>query len=108
MVRKGRLNSHGMIVFAAIVLNTLSVLAIMVPSASQILSGASQSMFTIIVAGHSLLGLAVELLGGYIILRWRFQPPGPTCSRMKGLMKVLGVLWTLTVLFGVFVYYLLL
>jgi hypothetical protein len=40
----------------------------MLPSASRILAGASQSGFTIIVAIHSLIGFIVEALGAYILL----------------------------------------
>ena len=99
---------HGYVAFAAVTLNALSIIVVMLPSASRILAGASQSGFTIIVAIHSLIGFIVEALGAYILLRWRFQTPGPTCWKMKGLMRVLAALWTLSVLLGALVYYMLL
>lgn len=108
VVKKGRHNSHGIIVFTAVVLNTLSVAAVMLPSAYRIMSGATQSVFTLVVSLHSVLGFVVWALGVYIVLRWRFQPPGPTCWRMKGLMRVLAALWMVSVLLGAVVYYLLL
>jgi len=106
--KKKRLNMHGYIAFAAVALNTLSILVVMLPSASRITAGASQSGFTMIVAAHSLLGFIVEALGVYIVLRWWFQTPGPTCWRMKGLMRVLAALWTVSVVLGAVVYYMLL
>ncbi len=106
--KKKRLNMHGYIVFAAVALNTLSILVVMLPSASRITAGASQSGFTLIVAAHSLLGFIVEALGVYIVLRWWFQTPGPMCWKMKGLMRVLAALWTVSVVLGAVVYYMLL
>ena len=107
-VKRKRLNLHGYIALTAVALNALSIIVVMLPSASRIMAGASPSGFTMIVAAHSLLGFIVEALGAYILLRWRFQPPGPTCWKMKGLMRVLAVLWTLSVVLGAVVYYLLL
>ncbi len=104
-VKKGRLAMHGYIAFAALSLNALSIIVVMLPSASRILAGASQSGFTLIVAAHALLGFIVEALGAYIILRWRFQTPGPTCWKMKGLMRVLATIWTVSVVLGAYVYY---
>jgi uncharacterized membrane protein YozB (DUF420 family) len=107
-VKKGRLAMHGYIAFAAVSLNTLSIIVVMLPSVSRIMAGASLNSFTMIVAAHSLLGFIVEALGAYIVLRWRFQVPGFTCWKMKGLMKVLAALWTVSVALGAFVYFMLL
>ena len=107
-VKRKRLNLRGYVAFTAVALNALSIIVVMIPSASRIMTGASQSGFTMIVAAHSLLGFIVEALGTYIVLRWRFQTPGPTCWKMKGLMRVLAVLWTLSVLLGALIYYMLL
>ena len=106
--KKGHLSMHGYVAFAAVTLNALLIMVVMLPSASRILAGASQSGFTIIVAIHSLLGFIVEALGAYILLLWRFRTPGPTCWKMKGLMRVLAALWILSVILGAVVYYLLL
>ena len=103
--KKKRLNMHGYITFTAVALNALSIIVVMLPSASQIIAGASQSGFTIVLAAHSLLGFIVEALGAYIVLRWRFQTPGPTCWKLKGLMRVLAALWIISVVLGAIVYY---
>jgi uncharacterized membrane protein YozB (DUF420 family) len=108
MVKKGRINSHGMVIFSAFFLNTLSILVVMIPSAIRIIGGAAQSTFTLIVVIHIILGFLVESLGAYIITRWRFQPPGITCFSMKGLMRILASLWVLSVILGIIVFYYLL
>lgn len=107
-VKKGHLNKHGYVALTAVALNTLSIIIIMLPSASRIMAVASLSRFTMMVAIHSLLGFIVEALGAYIVLMWRFQAPGPTCWKMKGLMRGLAVLWTISVVLGAIVYYMLL
>jgi hypothetical protein len=81
-VKRKRLNLHGYIALIAVALNALSIIVVMLPSASRIMAARA--------------------------LRWRFQTPGPTCWKMRGLMKVLAVLWTLSVLLGALVYYMLL
>jgi uncharacterized membrane protein YozB (DUF420 family) len=107
-VKKGHQKLHGYVTFIAVALNALSIIVVMLPSASRIMTGASPSGFTLTVATHSLLGFIVGALGAYIVLRWRFQPPGPTCWKMKSLMRVLAVLWTVSVVLGAVVYYMLL
>ena len=107
-VKEGRLVIHGYIAFAAVSVNALSIIVVMLPSASRIMAGASQSGFTLMVAAHALLGFIVEALGAYIVLRWRFQTPGPICWKMKGLMRVLAALWTVSVVLGAYIYYMLL
>jgi uncharacterized membrane protein YozB (DUF420 family) len=106
--KKKQLNMHGYLALAAVILNAFSIIVVMLPSASRVMAGASQNGFTMIVAVHSLLGFIVEALGAYIVIQWRFQTPGPTCWKMKGLMRVLAALWALSVLLGALVYYMLL
>jgi uncharacterized membrane protein YozB (DUF420 family) len=108
MVKKGRINSHGMVIFSAFILNTISILVVMLPSAIRIIGGAAQSIFSLIVVIHIILGFLVEGLGAYIITRWRFHPPGITCFSMKGLMRILTSLWVLSVILGIIVFYYLL
>lgn len=107
-VKKGRLNVHGYVAFVAVALNALSIIAVMLPAASRIMVGASQRGFTLMVATHSIIGFVVEALGVYIVLQWRFQTPSPTCWKMKGLMRVLAALWTVSVVLGAVVYFMLL
>ena len=73
MVKKGRINSHSMVIFSAFVLNTLSILFVMVPSAIRIIGGAAQSTFTLIVVIHIILGFLVEGLGAYLFFNERFD-----------------------------------
>ncbi len=103
--RKFRL--HGLVIAAAVALNGLSILLVMVPSALRIFSGASLSGFTLAVGVHVVLGAVAQLAGLYIVWGWRLREPGGTCFRLGGRMRSLSRLWTLMVVLGALVYYML-
>ena len=98
---------HGLVIAAAVVLNGLSILLVMVPSALRIFSGASLSGFTLAVGVHVVLGMVAQLAGLYIVWGWRLREPGGTCFRLGGRMRSLSRLWTLMVVLGGLVYYML-
>ena len=98
---------HGLVIAAAVALNGLSILLVMVPSALRIFSGASLSGFTLAVGVHVVLGMVAQLAGLYIVWTWRLREPGGTCFRLGGRMRSLSRLWTLMVVLGGLVYYML-
>ncbi len=98
---------HGLVIAAAVALNGLSILLVMVPSALRIFSGASLSGFTVAVGVHVVLGTVAQLAGLYIVWGWRLREPGGTCFRLGGRMRSLSRLWTLMVVLGALVYYML-
>jgi hypothetical protein len=98
---------HGMVIAAAVALNGLSILLVMVPSALRIFSGASLSGFTLAVGIHVVLGMVAQFAGLYIVWGWRLREPGGTCFRLGGHMRSLSRLWTLMVVLGGLVYYML-
>jgi len=98
---------HGLVIAAAVALNGLSILLVMVPSALRIFSGASLSGFTLAVGVHVVLGMVAQLAGLYIVWGWRLREPGGTCFRLGGRMRSLSKLWTLMVVLGALVYYML-
>ncbi len=98
---------HGLVIAAAVALNGLSILLVMVPSALRIFSGASLNGFTLAVGVHVALGAVAQLAGLYIVWGWRLREPGGTCFRLGGRMRSLSRLWTLMVVLGALVYYML-
>ena len=58
--KRKRFNHHGYLMFFVVVLNFLSILLVMGPSAARILIGASPSTFTFLVAIHSLIGVRLR------------------------------------------------
>lgn len=107
-VGRKRFVQHGYIILAAVFLNALSVLIVMIPSVYRILSGASINPFTIVVIAHSILGAASVLAGIYLIAIWRLRKPGESCFKIAKYMRPLAIVWGISAVFGFFVYYMLL
>jgi uncharacterized membrane protein YozB (DUF420 family) len=101
---------HGAIMSVAIVLHTISILMVMVPS---LLSsgGLFENLLgnlQLAILAHATLGTLVEILGLYVVLAWalHYKDVKP-CFRRKTTMRVLAVLWTIAIVLGVYVYILL-
>jgi uncharacterized membrane protein YozB (DUF420 family) len=99
---------HGFANLAAVVLNALSVIIVMLPSALRIVSGASINAFTMVVIAHSILGAAAIIVGVYLMAKWRLRTPGESCFRLRNYMRPLAIVWILSAALGAYVYYLLL
>lgn len=104
LVTRLKINLHGYMMLAAVVLNLLSIVLVMLPSAMRILSGASLSSFTVVTVIHSAFGVVVEAMGAYIVLVWRFRMPGRTCFKLRTLMRAVTPLWILVMTSGVAIY----
>jgi hypothetical protein len=105
--RKGKVISHGYTLTIAIVLHSISVLAIMIPSFARsidILFTEFSSPAIILTWVHAPLGLLVLILGAYLVSEWRFKSPQATCYRRVKLMRPLWLLWMLSLAMGILIY----
>jgi uncharacterized membrane protein YozB (DUF420 family) len=107
-VKKRKITSHGYVTLAAVVLNALSVIIVMLPSSLRIVSGASMNVFTMVVLAHSILGAAAIIVGVYLMATWRLRTPGESCFRLRNYMRPLAMIWILSAALGAYVYHLLL
>jgi uncharacterized membrane protein YozB (DUF420 family) len=107
-VKRRKLISHGYATLAAVILNALSVIIVMLPSVLRILTGASLNSFTLIVIIHSILGAAAVIVGVYLMATWRLRTPGASCFRLRNYMRPLAIIWILSAALGAYVYYMLL
>ena len=107
-VKRRRIASHGYLTLAAVILNALSVLAVMLPSVLRILAGASFNSFTLLVLAHSILGAAAVVVGVYLMATWRLRKPGESCFMLRNYMGPLAAIWILSAALGACVYFLLL
>ena len=107
LAKRQEFRLHGLVIASAIVLNSFSILLVMVPSALRIFSGTSLNSFTLAVGIHAILGTIAQLAGLYIVWIWRLREPGDSCFRLRGRMRSLSGLWTLMVVLGALVYYML-
>ena len=103
-MKKRRIYPHGYLTLAAVSLNAVSIVLVMMPSALRILSGGILNAFTVSVAVHSVLGLAVEALGFYVVCNWRVRKPGVSCTRRRDLMRPLALFWTVSLALGAVLY----
>jgi uncharacterized membrane protein YozB (DUF420 family) len=101
---------HGAIMGVAIVLHTVSILMVMVPSllSSGGLFENLLGSLQLAILAHATLGILVETLGLYVVLTWviHYKDVKP-CFKRKIIMRVLAVLWTIALILGVYVYILL-
>jgi hypothetical protein len=104
--RNKRFRAHGYTVTAAVGLHVLTVL-VMILSLAASLDKLSQDFFSlasIITWIHAPLGLAVLILGVYLVSVWRFQSPDATCYKRARLMRPLWLLWIFNLVLGLLLY----
>ncbi len=107
-VKKRKITPHGYVTLAAVVLNALSVIIVMLPSVLRIIDGASMNAFTLVVIVHSILGAVAIVVGVYLMAVWRLRKPGESCFKLRNYMRPLTMVWILSVALGAYVYYMLL
>ena len=107
-VKRRKIIPHGYVTLVAVVLNALSVIIVMLPSAVRIVSGASVNAFTLVVIVHSILGAAAIVVGVYLVAVWRLRKPGESCFKLRNYMRPLAMVWILSAALGAYVYYMLL
>ncbi len=101
---------HGTTMAIALVLNTISIAVVMIPSL-QGFRGLLSMPFTqlaIIVIVHATAGTLVEILGVWLVGAWAFQRREiKACARKRSIMRATVFLWLVELLLGIYVYILL-
>ena len=84
---KKRYRQHGIMMFTAVVLHTIVILAWMVPSFSTLFSHTSSinlaDMITLTIMIHTFTGIAAVILGFWLVASWRLQVDVKTCFAKK-------------------------
>jgi uncharacterized membrane protein YozB (DUF420 family) len=93
---------------AAVILNLFSFALIMLPSLlrMEIIITHPLHAVSITTLIHSSLGLAVIILGIWLVASWHLQSL-KNCFKNKRLMRLTSVLWLVVLLMGFLLYYLL-
>jgi uncharacterized membrane protein YozB (DUF420 family) len=102
-VKQNKLRYHGVFMFLASILNIITVLTVMLPTALGLIE-TSIPGFNLLFRSHILLGLFVIGLSGYILVNWRFMEPGPTCSQNKKWMLGLSLAWMAQIIIGILLF----
>ena len=103
IVKRRNLKVHGGLMFLATLVNTVSILVVMIPVALR-LASVSVPGFNFLFRTHIILGILVESVAIYIVADWRFQKPGPTCIQRKNWMLSLSIFWIAELLVGMLLY----
>jgi uncharacterized membrane protein YozB (DUF420 family) len=105
---KKRYRQHGIMMFTAVVLHTIVILAWMVPSFSTLFSHTSSinlaDMITLTIMIHTFTGIATVILGFWLVASWRLQVDVKTCFAKKKAMRVTFSLWLITLVLGIILY----
>jgi hypothetical protein len=105
--RNKRFRAHGLTLTAAVGVHALSILLVMIPSFAVSLDILLKDFFSpaiIITWVHAPLGLAILILGVYLVSVWRFQSPEATCYKRARLMRPLWLLWVFNLVLGLLLY----
>jgi hypothetical protein len=105
--RNKRFRAHGLTLTAAVGLHAINILLVMIPSFAVSLDILLKDFFSpaiIITWVHAPLGLAILILGVYLVSVWRFQSPEATCYKRARLMRPLWLLWVFNLVLGLLLY----
>ncbi len=103
VARRRSFMPHGVLMFIATLLNTVSILVVMIPVALR-LGDSSAIGFNMLFRAHVVLGVIVEAAAIYLVADWRFQKPGPTCFQRKNWMLTLTLVWMGELILGLLLY----
>jgi uncharacterized membrane protein YozB (DUF420 family) len=107
--RRKSFRRHGFLMVSAVFLHLISVLIIMVPSFEVIaftVTGLSGTVVALSIV-HGVFGLTALVLGIWISASWRFRQGLQYCAPKKRLMLVTFAVWTIAILFGIMLYFIL-
>lgn len=104
--RNGKLLDHGWLMTLIVILNTVSLLAVMAPSFVVFsLSGfLGLNLNTGVNSIHMVIGLSAEFFGVYLVVNWRFSTGIERCYVKSIYMRAAAYLYTLAFILGLITY----
>ena len=106
-VGKKNLMIHGYLTILSLILHTILIFIVMIPSFSSGLGelGELSLLDAFNVWSHVILGTISEILGFIVVVFWVSKSPSKmTCVRMKRLMLPLFIIWTISLVNGVLIH----
>lgn len=104
---KKNLIRHGYLTVLALVMHTILIFVVMVPSFTKGLSdlGSLSMLSAIDVWSHVILGTLAEALAIIIVVFWLSKPPiMMRCARMKKWMMPLFIIWVISLINGILIH----
>jgi uncharacterized membrane protein YozB (DUF420 family) len=105
--RRNRFFSHGTAMLVALVLNAISffvVMGVSLVNRAEFIASYLWSRLSLVIVVHSVLGSIAEILGVWIVVRWRLRSDAKYCIGRKKVMRTTAVLWTTALLLGILLY----
>lgn len=100
---KKNLTRHGYLTTSALVLHTVTILIVMIPSFYTNFDsvGELSILQSTTVWLHTATGIAAEILGIVLVASWAFKPlQQMTCAKRKWLMAPTFIIWTTSLITG--------
>jgi hypothetical protein len=98
---------HAMLMGSGIVLHTVAIVAIMVPSllSMGVLLRNLLTVFALLTIVHATVGSLVELMGIWLVATWLPNTvSAEKCFKRKNVMRVTIALWLTELILGIYVY----
>ncbi len=106
--RKQKFPSHGTTMLTAVVLHTVTILVVMIPSLVLGFSAPGALDFTnpvvVIAIVHAVIGTLVWFLGIYLVAAWHFSAAISKCFHRRRIMRYTIILWLVEIALGVIIY----
>ena len=104
---KKNLMRHGYLTILALILHTVLIFSVMIPSFSNGLGELGELSFlnAFNVWSHAILGTAAEILGFIVVGFWVSKPlTNMACTRVKKIMLPLFIIWTISLINGALIH----
>lgn len=101
---KKKFREHGITMLIAVVLHSISIFAVMVPSFLVIPSVDISAAVSAITYVHGIAGILAEVCGVWIVVSWRLRTSLQYCAPKKNLMRITLIAWLTALLLGILIY----
>jgi len=106
-LQRKSIKNHGIVMGLAFLLNTILIAVIMVPPFLEEVAEMAEHSIDFnggLLWGHHILGLAAEILAGFLVLKWVLRSFDSTTCKGKKLMKITYGIWILSIVLGLAIF----
>jgi hypothetical protein len=109
--RMKKFRQHGIAMLIAVILHTITVLAVMLPSfvsaVIPLILANTSAVVTVVAPLHGVMGIIAAVLGVWIVASWRLRASLQYCGlgkSKKKLMLFTLILWLIALFLGIILY----
>jgi hypothetical protein len=103
---RGKYLVHGVLMFVGVILNIVSFALVMGPSilGFEVIITQPLRDVSLVAVVHGIMGGIALISGAVLVFSWRLKTSTQICVKRKRLMKPTIILWTMALLFGIWLY----